>query len=462
MTGGHGAIQAVDDLKASRFNLWTTGSGGELLLFNSFSTAFVRVDGATGVHVTEALQARRRCDFERSVAAIEDDGTVDLLLREGFLVRRSVDELLRARGVHESLAADNALHLILLPTEQCNFRCVYCYEDFLRPRMPTEVIQGVVRLVAREAPTLRALTVGWFGGEPLAAINVIEMASAPVLALCDEYGIHYNANVTTNGYLLTSSRRARLYAASITDYQVTLDGPPEVHDRLRKLAGGGGTFDTIFANLIDMRSDDFPFRVNLRVNYTPESLPYMSEFVRMLGTEFAGDGRFQLHFHAVGRWGGPNDETLDVCDSPTIEAEEVRLMALGLEAGFGLDAWRESLKPHGSVCYAANPRSFVIGSDGTVYKCTVAFRDPRNQVGRLTPEGELEIAEDLLQLWTSTGEEVDTGCQQCAFRPACQGNLCPLERLNRDGEKVCPSFKVNYSKHLPLLAAEAEREHALG
>lgn len=25
---------------------------------------------------------------------------------------------------------NDVLHLILLPTEQCNFRCTYCYEDF--------------------------------------------------------------------------------------------------------------------------------------------------------------------------------------------------------------------------------------------------------------------------------------------------------------------------------------------
>jgi len=28
-----------------------------------------------------------------------------------------------------------SLELILYPTEQCNFRCTYCYEDFLIGRM---------------------------------------------------------------------------------------------------------------------------------------------------------------------------------------------------------------------------------------------------------------------------------------------------------------------------------------
>ena len=30
------------------------------------------------------------------------------------------------------------LHLIVLPTEKCNFRCTYCYEDFLNGKMPLD------------------------------------------------------------------------------------------------------------------------------------------------------------------------------------------------------------------------------------------------------------------------------------------------------------------------------------
>ena len=31
--------------------------------------------------------------------------------------------------------SDRYLHLILFPTEQCNFRCTYCYEDFEAKQM---------------------------------------------------------------------------------------------------------------------------------------------------------------------------------------------------------------------------------------------------------------------------------------------------------------------------------------
>jgi uncharacterized protein len=37
--------------------------------------------------------------------------------------------------------------LTLFPTEKCNFRCTYCYEDFLIGKMPKKVIEGVKNLI---------------------------------------------------------------------------------------------------------------------------------------------------------------------------------------------------------------------------------------------------------------------------------------------------------------------------
>src|SRR5947209_19415198 len=73
------------------------------------------------------------------------------------------------------------LHLILLPTEQCNFRCTYCYEDFSIGRMNPETIQGVKRLIDRRLEGLGFLSVSWFGGEPLLACDIIEDISESIV-----------------------------------------------------------------------------------------------------------------------------------------------------------------------------------------------------------------------------------------------------------------------------------------
>ena len=69
--------------------------------------------------------------------------------------------------------AEDHLHLIVMPTEKCNFRCVYCYEDFSIGRMKRAVIDGVKALIRRRVASLSSLEIQWFGGEPTLAHDIV-------------------------------------------------------------------------------------------------------------------------------------------------------------------------------------------------------------------------------------------------------------------------------------------------
>lgn len=60
----------------------------------------------------------------------------------------SLDLTEKQRRVADFALSSDRLHLILMATEQCNFRCVYCYEDFAIGRMRPWVVEGVKNLVA--------------------------------------------------------------------------------------------------------------------------------------------------------------------------------------------------------------------------------------------------------------------------------------------------------------------------
>jgi uncharacterized protein len=438
--------------KPSRFNLQTRSHDGSLLVFNSFSGAFYRFEAAFADEVAGALAGRAQ---ELSHAL------TSLLTSRGFLVATSCNELARAQYLHElPFSQSERLNLTLMPNENCNFRCVYCYEDFKRNRMSREVIDAIVGFVRTEAPRLRTLNIGWFGGEPLSAMDIVTEISERLLQVCTEHEIQYFSKMTTNGYFLTPARAQACLAARITRYQVTLDGPARAHDSLRMLAGGGQTFHKIVGNLRALRDGQSGFHVRIRVNFTAQTAPEIPAFIEFLGAEFGRDPRFSVQFKPVGRWGGPKDSVVQVCDRESGEKHEIEFMTLAQAAGLPMMAWRDTMRLFGSSCYAADPRSFIIGSDGAVYKCTVVFNDPRNQVGRITAEGGLNLRPELHERWLRSGEETDAGCQQCSFRPACQGNLCPLERMNRD-EKRCPPAKRLPHIFLPLLAADASERHTI-
>jgi uncharacterized protein len=58
-----------------------------------------------------------------------------------------------------SLLSHSILDLHILPTEKCNFRCVYCYEDFQIGRMKDHVVNGVKNLIRRRMDELKQLRI---------------------------------------------------------------------------------------------------------------------------------------------------------------------------------------------------------------------------------------------------------------------------------------------------------------
>lgn len=54
------------------------------------------------------------------------------MYKNGLLVDYNLDEISEMIDKEKDSKFENCLRLILLPTEQCNFRCVYCYERFRR------------------------------------------------------------------------------------------------------------------------------------------------------------------------------------------------------------------------------------------------------------------------------------------------------------------------------------------
>ena len=95
-----------------------------------------------------------------------------------------------------------ALSLIILPTEKCNFRCTYCYEDFSIGRMQAPVISGIKELLKNRIKDIDRLSISWFGGEPLLAKSVVLDIGTFAYELSAAYGVNFRAGFTTNGFLL--------------------------------------------------------------------------------------------------------------------------------------------------------------------------------------------------------------------------------------------------------------------
>lgn len=112
--------------------------------------------------------------------------------------------------------------LVLLPHNRCNCRCVMC--DIWKIRAVREITKQDLE---PHLSSLRALKVRWIvfsGGEPLMHSDL------PALSrLLRPEGIHLT--LLTAG--LSLERHAAMAVEIVDDIIVSIDGPPDIHDRIR-------------------------------------------------------------------------------------------------------------------------------------------------------------------------------------------------------------------------------------
>src|SRR5207249_1052096 len=116
--------------------------------------------------------------------------------------------------------------LVIFPHNRCNCRCVLC--DIWRIRQVREITP---RDLEPHLTSLRELNVKWIvfsGGEPLMHSDISSLSH-----VCRAEGVR--VTLLTAG--LTLEKRADIVAASIDDLIVSIDGPPDIHDKIRGVPG---------------------------------------------------------------------------------------------------------------------------------------------------------------------------------------------------------------------------------
>jgi MoaA/NifB/PqqE/SkfB family radical SAM enzyme len=113
--------------------------------------------------------------------------------------------------------------LILYPHSRCNCRCVMC--DIWKTDHSDEIRETELARHVADMHQLKTRWVVFSGGEPLMHSDLFRLAS-----LLQQHGIR--TTLLSTGLLL--ERHARRIVDNIDDVIVSLDGPPEIHDRIRR------------------------------------------------------------------------------------------------------------------------------------------------------------------------------------------------------------------------------------
>ncbi len=233
--------------------------------------------------VVETLESRySREEVIRAIDTIHDFN------REhgGFILQKKVKLRFPFDKLEYQKLLDSFLsYLILDVTEDCNFRCKYCSfsgsyafsRNHNRKFMTWETAREAIDFfMARNHAILgstdRGLSMGFYGGEPLLRKELILKSLDYLESSYPEKFSKFKFLMTTNGSLLDENTIKELikYNFFIT---VSLDGPPDIHNRYRVFESGNDTHDTIRKNLKLLESISpafFKENINFSVTMAPE------------------------------------------------------------------------------------------------------------------------------------------------------------------------------------------------
>lgn len=300
--------------------------------------------------------------------------------------------------------------LILYPTEQCNFRCLYCYEDHVGSKMNRTVVDAVMKFLQKRIPTLKLFELEWFGGEPLLARDIVEEITSRAFELCLKNNVTFVSTMTTNGFLLDATTFKQLLSIGIKSFQITFDGDKENHNRFRIMPKlPQGTFDIIWNNLVCCKNevvDDYA--IAIRCHLTAINTNSVEKLLGQITEHFSDDKRFYVHLKEVSALGGPNDSKLRLLS----KHQKIELVSR-LKKKFNKLNYVDIGEDY--ICYAAKPNCIAVRSDGSIIKCTVAMDEAMNQVGKLCPNGTLSIDQEKFFLWAQGFEKMDRLKLDCPY-----------------------------------------------
>ncbi len=420
-------------LVSSRYNvLHDYPDVGFSMLFNTLYGSVSMIEPAQLAHVKSILAAP---------ASAEDKEQLKLLLQQKHIIEDSVDELAimnnrRLAGMRDP----NRLDLNILPTLNCNFACTYCFETHKASKMDAVTEAAIKLWLENTVPGHKVLSVHWFGGEPLLCPDVITSIASHALRVCAENGVAYTSFITTNGYLLKPDMAKELMRLGITDYQITLDGAPDTHDKLRKLKNGNGTFDRIFTNITSLLRNHRKANVVLRMNLNSVSLESIAVLLRMFPQELRH--RIVVRFEPVFE---NHEKTTPYYACGNVAPPELATAAIGY---FSL---AEELGYNGKLnqaflgrlmhCNAEKEHQAFINYNGDVFKCAVSDFDSEKRVGYIREDGLFVINQVEWDKWVNF-DDIPEECAECVYLPSCCGGCKALHIMKMESGEARP-FQVS-------------------
>ena len=358
------------------------------------------------------------------------------------------------------LSGPLAFSLMLKPAGSlCNLDCAYCYyldksEIYggKEPRMSIADLERYVKCYIDACETDEVIF-NWHGGEPL--ILGLDFYRKAIEFQQKYKGDKKISNtLQTNGFLI-NDEWARFFAEKRFLIGVSVDGPPEVHDRYRKDRGGAPTLEKVVNGLRKLYAAGTEYNLMATVNSASEGRGLqVYQFLKGLGSAFIQFSPVVEHVVWPVRNGKPDKHLRPHIVDPSEEGAVLAPWSVS-PVGFGrflcdiFDYWVKhdvgrvfvnafdctlanwcGVQP-GTCSYAETcGGNAVVEHNGDVYSCD-HFVYPKYLIGNIYRDSlsEMMSSPEQVRFGIDKRNNLPRKCLRCEFWQLCHGG-CPKHRFN--------------------------------
>ncbi len=442
---------------ASQYNKFININSDKIMAFNSFR------------NICEIIDRDMKRAYDKIIKGEDiSEEKLETLLKKGFIMPLNFNEIDKIkRTCYLQKYQEKKMSLTIIPTLDCDFICTYCCQtgvdktESSRVEIMSEQIEEyIVNYVKKSLVPDTRLHVLWYGGEPLLGIDRVHSLSKKIIEITKEKKVDYGSFMITNGYHLTRSNIKKLVESKIDKFQVTIDGPKEIHDSRKKYCNSYSNYETLLSRIESISDEPSIKMVLLRINVDKLNKNYILDLLNDLSDrKFQLRKKVKINIAPIVTEMAP-DYYVKHCLSPKEFSEiQIPFYRKALELGFEIHT-KPSRKF--SLCSALNFNNFVILPSGELYKCLDTIDRKESSVGKLTKDG-IEFNIQEMNKWDSL-PSIRSSCQDCSVLPLCLGG-CPNKIQSTNENKQifprtsCTPFKYNLTEMLQLHARSLDQSH---
>lgn len=405
------------------------------LAFDSESGALYLLDEVSYA-VLEALIAADSQDLKRielpelatrfgETAVHEALIEISQLIENGSMFAPTQEVSLEQLYPEKPLIKSMCLHI----SHDCNLRCRYCFAgtgDFgtgKRSMLTEETGRKAIDWLIAGSGSRRNLDIDFFGGEPLINWPVVVALTHYAEEAGSKAGKNIRLTITTNAIQLDAEKTAFINE-HMKNCVLSIDGRPEVHDRMRPDAGGKGSYERVMNSIRNFIAERGDKEYYARGTFTRHNLDFAADVMHL-----ADQGIDQISLEPVVAAAGCGYE-LRQEDVPAILAEYEKLAldyAARREAGKPFNFFHFMIDTDHGPCAYKRLKGCGVGSeycavtpDGDIYPCHQFVGQEEFCLGNVHTEPVMLDA-DLTAAFSKLMVPNKPDCQNCWSRYFCSG-----------------------------------------